>query len=68
MKKNMGNTDKAIRLLLAAVFVVLLFTRVVSGIPAIVLFVLAVIFVVTSLLSFCPLYALFGISTLRAKK
>ncbi len=64
----MGNTDKAIRLLLAAVFVVLLFTRVVSGIPAIVLFVLAVIFVVTSLLSFCPLYALFGISTLRAKK
>jgi hypothetical protein len=68
MKKNMGKTDKAIRLILAAIIVVLLFTNVASGTLAIILFILAVIFVVTSLISFCPLYALFGISTFKQKK
>jgi hypothetical protein len=68
MKKNIGKTDKAIRLILAAIIVVLLFTNVASGTLAIILFILAVIFVVTSLISFCPLYALFGISTFKQKK
>ena len=68
MKKNMGKTDKAIRLIAAAVIAVLLFTKVITGTLVIILFILAVVFVVTSLISFCPLYTLFGINTLPPKK
>jgi hypothetical protein len=55
MTKNMGSLDKAIRLVLAAVFVVLYFTNVVSGTFGIVLLVLAGVFVLTSLVGSCPL-------------
>jgi hypothetical protein len=68
MKKNMGKTDKTIRLLIAAVIVVLLFTKVLTGTLGIILLIVAVVFVVTSLIGFCPLYALFGISTNPGKK
>jgi hypothetical protein len=67
MKNNMGLTDKVIRLLIAALVIVLYFTNVISGTVGIVLLVFAGIFVLTSLLSFCPLYLPFGIST-RSKK
>lgn len=63
MKKNMGSIDKIIRFVLAAVFVILYITNVVSGTLGIILLVLAGVFVLTSLLSFCPLYAPFGLST-----
>ena len=63
MKKNVGNTDKLIRLLAAAVFVVLFVTNVVSGTLAIVLLVLAGIFALTSLIGFCPIYAVVGMNT-----
>jgi hypothetical protein len=63
MKKNMGTTDKLIRILVAVVFVILYFTHIVSGTLGIVLLVLAGIFVLTSLLSICPLYMPFGLST-----
>jgi uncharacterized membrane protein len=63
MKKNMGTIDKAIRILVAVVVVVLYFTQVISGVLAIILLALSAIFVVTSLLSFCPLYMPFGLST-----
>jgi hypothetical protein len=63
MKKNMGNTDRAIRVILAIVFAVFYFTNMVTGTFGIVLLVLSVIFLLTSLISFCPLYALFGFST-----
>lgn len=65
MKKNMGSTDRIIRVLLAAVFVVLFFTGTVTGTLGIILLVLAGVFVLTSLVSFCPLYAPFGLSTCR---
>lgn len=65
MKKNMGNADRAIRLFAAAVMVVLFFTGVVAGVLGIVLLVLAGVFVLTSLVSFCPLYAPFGIRTCK---
>ena len=68
MKKNMGNTDKLIRVLLAAVVVILYYTNTISGTLGIVLLVLAGIFVLTSFISFCPLYAPFGISTCKLKK
>jgi hypothetical protein len=67
MKKNMGATDKTIRLLLAAVVAVLYFTGTVGGTAGLVLLVLAGVFVLTSLVSFCPLYAPFGLSTCRRK-
>jgi uncharacterized membrane protein len=63
MKKNMGTIDKAMRILVAVVLVVLYFTHVISGVLAIILLALAAIFVVTSLLSFCPLYLPLGLST-----
>jgi len=63
MKKNMGTVDKVIRILVAVVVVVLYFTHVISGILAIILLALSAIFVVTSLISFCPLYLPLGLST-----
>jgi len=68
MKKNMGTTDKLIRILLAVVVAILYFTNTISGTVAIVLAVLAIIFVLTSFISFCPLYASFGISTKQKTK
>lgn len=60
MKKNMGTTDRAIRILVAAVIVVLFFANVISGPLSIILLIMAGIFVVTGVLGFCPLYMLFG--------
>lgn len=68
MKKNMGNTDRIVRLLLAAVVAVLYFTNIITGTLGIVLLVLAGVFVLTSLISFCPLYTLVGLNTCPAKK
>lgn len=68
MKKNMGNPDRIIRLLLAVVFAFLYFTNTVTGIAGIILLVLGAVFVLTSFVSFCPLYTIFGISTCHAKK
>ena len=67
MKKNMGTIDIVIRLLIAVLLLVLYFTHVISGTLAIILLIFAGIFILTSLLSFCPLYFPFGIST-RSKK
>jgi hypothetical protein len=63
MKKNMANWDRIVRIILAAVFGVLYFTGTVTGTLGIVLLVLGGVFVLTSLVSSCPLYSLFGIST-----
>lgn len=68
MKKNMGATDKAIRILVAVVIAVLYFTNTISGTLAIVLGILAVVFILTSFISFCPLYLPFGINTLKKKR
>lgn len=63
MKKNMGNADRIIRLLIAVVIGILYFTNIISGTLGIVLLVLAGVFVLTSLVSFCPLYTLVGLNT-----
>jgi uncharacterized membrane protein len=63
MKKNMGTADRIIRVIIAAIVAILYFTNVISGTLGIVLLVLAGVFVVTSLISFCPLYAPFGFKT-----
>lgn len=67
MKKNMGSTDKIIRVFLAAVIAILYFTNTIGGTLGIVLLVLAGVFLATSFISFCPLYAPFGISTCAVK-
>ena len=59
----MGTIDKSVRILIAAVVVLLFFTNVITGTLAYVLLALAAVFVLTSLLSFCPLYLPFGLST-----
>ncbi len=64
----MGNTDRIIRIILAAIVAVLYFTNIITGTVGIVLLVLAGVFVVTSFVSFCPLYALVGLNTCPAKK
>ncbi|MFO7370888.1 MAG: DUF2892 domain-containing protein [Bacteroidales bacterium] len=68
MKKNMGGTDKAVRLLFAMVVLILALTKVITGTLAIVLLILAAVFVLTSIVSFCPLYTLLGINTCKKKE
>ncbi len=68
MKKNMGSADRIIRIIIAAVIAVLYYTGAIGGTVGLILLVLAGVFVLTSLVSFCPLYAPFGINTCPAKK
>ncbi|MEI6265691.1 MAG: DUF2892 domain-containing protein [Sphingobacteriia bacterium] len=68
MKKNMGTLDKAIRILVAILIGVLYLQNEISGTTAIVLLVVAGIFILTSFISFCPLYFPFGINTKSSKK
>ncbi|RMG26120.1 MAG: DUF2892 domain-containing protein [Bacteroidetes bacterium] len=65
MKKNMGTLDRVIRVVIALIVGVLYFTGTISGTAAIVLGAISVIFVLTSLVGFCPLYALVGIKTCK---
>lgn len=67
MTKNMGTIDRVLRTLIAIAIGVLYLTGVITGTIAIVLLVLAVVFLLTSFLSFCPLYAPFGIRTCKTK-
>lgn len=68
MKKNMGNADRIIRILAAIVFAVLYFTGTVTGTLGIVLLILGSVFVLTSFVGFCPLYAIVGLNTCPNKK
>jgi hypothetical protein len=65
MIKNMGTTDKRVRLGLAVVIALLYYFNVISGTLSIILLVLAIVFALTSLLSFCPLYTLVGMNTCK---
>ena len=65
MKKNMGSADKLIRVLIAVVIAVLYYLGKIEGTLAIVLMAFAIIFLLTSLVSFCPLYTIFGINTCK---
>ncbi len=67
MKKNMGSTDRIVRILAAIIFAVLYFTGTVSGTIGLVLLILGAVFLLTSFVSFCPLYAPFGLSTCKTK-
>ena len=66
MKLNMGTVDRIIRALVAGVVAVLYFTNQITGTAAIILGVLAIVFLLTSLVGFCPLYLPLGLSTRKS--
>ena len=68
MKKNMGPADRIIRVFLAALLAYLYFGGIVTGTWGIVLVVLGGVFLLTSIIGFCPLYLPFGISTCKTGK
>ncbi len=63
MTKNMGNADRLVRVLIAVLIGIAYFTGMISGTVAIVAAVIAVVFLATSVISFCPLYRLVGMNT-----
>jgi hypothetical protein len=63
MKANMGSIDKIVRILAALIIASLYFTHIINGTVAIILLVIAAVFILTSFISFCPLYVPFGLST-----
>lgn len=65
MKRNMSNIDRSIRVVLAALFAYLYFGGIVTGAFGIILVVLGAVFLLTSIVAFCPLYASFKISTFK---
>jgi hypothetical protein len=65
MQKNLGKLDKVIRFLVATVLVVLYSLGIVDGTLGVLALVVAAVFVVTSLINFCPLYRIFGINTCK---
>ncbi len=67
MKTNMGTTDKVIRIFAAVILVILIFSQVITGTAAIVAGILSGVFLLTSLIGFCPLYTLIGINTCKTK-
>jgi hypothetical protein len=68
MKKNMGSADRIIRIVAALVIAVLYFSNQITGTLAMIMGILAVVFVLTSIISFCPLYVPFKISTKKASQ
>lgn len=67
MKKNMGGADKLIRVMIALIIALLYFNEIITGTLGVILLVFAGVFVLTSLMSFCPLYTLLGINTCKKK-
>ncbi|MGV6862569.1 MAG: YgaP family membrane protein [Putridiphycobacter sp.] len=68
MKKNMGNVDKIIRLVVAVILAGLFIMGKIEGVLGYIAVSVAAIFVLTSIIGFCPLYTLFGIKTCPTKK
>jgi hypothetical protein len=63
MKRNLSNIDRIARVILAAVFAYLYFGGILPGTLGLVLFILGIVFVLTSIVSFCPIYAMLKLST-----
>ena len=63
MKKNVGSIDKVIRILIALVIIALFFTNIIVGTLGIILLIVAAILILTSLVSFCPIWVFLGLST-----
>ena len=68
MKKNMGKADKLIRFIIAIAIGVLYYQDILKGYLGVVLMIFAIIFLITSLISICPLYSIFGIKTCKTEQ
>lgn len=68
MKKNLGNADRIIRLCIAGVLALLWFQNIITGTWGIAALAVAAVFVLTSFVSWCPLYAMFGIKSTPKKQ
>jgi hypothetical protein len=68
MEKNLSSADRIIRVIVAVIFIALYMTKIISGTTGIILLALSAVFLLTSFVSFCPLYRIGGLSTLRKKK
>ncbi|MBD0778610.1 DUF2892 domain-containing protein [Maribacter sp. ANRC-HE7] len=68
MKKNMGSSDRMVRLIIALIFSVLYFTNIISETIGLILLGMAGIFLFTSFISFCPLYGPFGLYTCKKEE
>lgn len=66
MKRNMSDADRVIRVIVAALFVYLYFAGIVSGALGVILLALGAVFLLTSIMAFCPLYRLVKFSTYRS--
>jgi hypothetical protein len=66
MKRNISNVDRILRVIIAALFAYLYFSGIVTGILGIILIVLGAVFVLTSIMAFCPLYLPFKFSTYKS--
>lgn len=66
MKSNMSNFDRAVRIIIAIVIFILMATNVLTGTLAWILFAVGAVFLATSVINFCPLYAVFGITTKKS--
>ncbi|MFP5470982.1 MAG: DUF2892 domain-containing protein [Bacteroidia bacterium] len=67
MKINMGSADRIIRVIIAIIFSILYFTGTVTGVAGVILLILGGVFILTGVVGFCPLYALFGVKTCKTK-
>jgi K+-transporting ATPase A subunit len=68
MKTNMSSMDRMVRVFVAVILGLAAFNGMITGVWAIVTYAVTAIFILTSLVGFCPLYAVFGISTCPLKK
>ncbi|MCB9201876.1 MAG: DUF2892 domain-containing protein [Flavobacteriales bacterium] len=67
MKKNMGKTDKTVRLTVALALIAMYYLDILTGKLGVVALIIAVVFMLSTLIGFCPLYTLFGINTCKNK-
>ncbi len=67
MKKNMGTVDRVVRVLVAIIVAILYFTGQITGTAAIILGIIAIVFILTGLVGTCPAYLPLGLSTRKAE-
>ncbi|WJJ97975.1 YgaP family membrane protein [Algibacter luteus] len=68
MKKNIGNLDKGLRVIIAITVALLYYFNVIAGTLAYILMVVAIILLITSFINFCPIYSILGVNSLKSKK
>ncbi len=68
MKSTVSNADRIVRILVAVVVAALYFTNLISGTTAIILIIIGAVLLLTSLINFCPLYYVLGLSTRKKKQ